>query len=265
MGSIQCPLCGFDSSVTWFQLSHARILRCGSRCCGLGFVEQQPTDQQLGSYYEEFYYPEHGGDPIFENSTDSKMEQHFSFLNGRLNLAGKTVLDYGCGVGGFLDVARKNGCNPMGVEYDDVARSTASSKGFRVDREIGSYDDLTFDFIYMNDVIEHLRDPVASLQQVRHCLKPGSAVFIVTMNMRGIKSRVIGKRWDVVTNPTHLWFYDERSLARSLNKAGFASWSVERFPVEFSHHGILRRNVQRLLQRFGLDTSLRMLAWRGED
>ena len=111
----------------WFVTPHARILRCGSRNCGLGFVEDQPSDEQLGSYYEEFYYPEHGGDPVFENSTDSKMEQHFSFLDDRLDLKDKTLLDYGCGVGGFLEVARTNGCDTMGVEYDDVARSSASS------------------------------------------------------------------------------------------------------------------------------------------
>jgi SAM-dependent methyltransferase len=258
-----CPLCGTPAPRSWFALRHAHILRCTAKDCGLGFLEEQPDDEQLTAYYREYYYPDAGsGGPVFENSDRPKMEQHFAALEERVGIAGKVVLDYGCGVGNFLEVARDHGCEAMGVEFDDGGRRVATGKGFRVEKTVRSFAEETFDFVYMNDVLEHLRDPVADLKDLHARMKPGTAAFIVTMNMRGLKPRVVRDRWDVITNPTHLWFYDEVSVGRTLAAAGFDHWTVERFAVDFSHHGPLRRGLQRLLQKLGLDASLRVLAWR---
>ncbi len=180
------------------------------------------------------------------------MDQHFAALDERVGLRGKVVLDYGCGVGNFLEVARRSGVEPVGLEYDDVARREAEAKGFRVAKTIDELDQGMFDFVYMNDVIEHLRDPVADLREIRLRLKPDGVLFVVTMNMRGLKPRMRGKKWDVVTNPTHLWFYDETSLTVTLHKSGYDKSEVQRWPVHFDHHGGARRLLQTVLQRRGL-------------
>ena len=87
--------------------------------------------------------------------------------------AGKTVLDYGCGVGNFLQVAREHGVQIQGLEFDDVGRASAESKGFRVEKTIEAFEPESFDFVYMNDVIEHLRDPVADLARIRSRIRRG--------------------------------------------------------------------------------------------
>lgn len=242
-------------------LDHATIRRCINSACGLGFTQAQPDDARLASYYEEFYYPEHGSRAVFENSTRHKFEQHYERLDRRLGLGGKQVLDYGCGVGNFLDVAGSRGSQPAGLEFDPVARRSVAGKGYAIEASIHAYPPESFDLIYVNDVIEHLRDPVEEMALVRSRLRPGGAAFVVTMNMRGLKPRVAGSRWDVVTNPTHLWFYDERSLVASLERAGFSRCEVQRWPVRFEHHGAVRSFAQRALQASGLDASLRVLAW----
>jgi 2-polyprenyl-3-methyl-5-hydroxy-6-metoxy-1,4-benzoquinol methylase len=256
-----CPLC---SSVVekCFLLDRGLILRCTNASCGLGFLSEQPTDEQLAAFYEEYYYPEHGGAGVFENSTRFKSEQHLVALDKRLNLSGRAVLDYGCGVGSFLEVAREHNWTIDGVEYDDVGRATAVSKGFRVEKSIEGFEPCRFDFVYMNDVIEHLRDPVAGLRDIRSRIRPGGAIFVVTMNMKGLTPRLRGGKWGVVTNPTHLWFYDATSLRATLEHAGFERVEVQRWPVVFDHHGPARRLAQRALQATGLDGSLRVLASR---
>jgi len=258
-----CSLCGTPSAGPWYELPRGLIRRCCNPSCGLGFLETQPDDVELGRYYDEYYYPEHGGGGVFENSTPSKLVQHFAALDDRVGLRGKAVLDYGCGVGNFLEVASASGAEPVGSEYDDVARREAQAKRFRVVKTIDELEPEMFDFVYMNDVIEHLRDPVADLGEIRRRLKPDGVLFVVTMNMRGIKPRLRGKKWDVVTNPTHLWFYDETSLAATLHKSGYENLEVQRWPVHFDHHRGARRMLQTVLQRRGLDASLRMLARPG--
>jgi 2-polyprenyl-3-methyl-5-hydroxy-6-metoxy-1,4-benzoquinol methylase len=257
-----CPLCS-SSTEQWFRLERGLILRCSNRSeCGLGFLSEQPSAEQLAAFYEEYYYPEHGGRGVFENSTRSKSEQHLLALDDRVGLRGKRMLDYGCGVGSFLEVARQHDLMVEGVEFDDVGRATAQAEGFRVEKSIECFGPESLDFVYMNDVIEHLRDPVSDLGAIRSRLRPSSAIFVVTMNMKGITPRLRGAKWGVITNPTHLWFYDETSLKRTLEMAGFARIEVQRWPVVFEHHGIPRRLSQRALQAAGLDGSLRMLAWR---
>jgi SAM-dependent methyltransferase len=263
MSSIACPLCGVLDVDEWFNLERGVIYRCSSAGCGLGFLGVQPTDDELAGYYDEYYYPDHGSGAVFENSTVSKMEQHFSALDERVGLRGKAVLDYGCGVGNFLEVASRSGAEPVGLEYDDVARREAEAKGFRVAKTIDELEPGTFDFVYMNDVIEHLRDPVTDLREIRLRLKPNGVLFVVTMNMRGLKPRLRGKKWDVVTNPTHLWFYDETSLTATLRRSGYDDIEVQRWPVHFDHHGGARRLLQTALQRRGLDASLRMVVRPG--
>jgi 2-polyprenyl-3-methyl-5-hydroxy-6-metoxy-1,4-benzoquinol methylase len=245
-----CPVCG-SSACGWFWPERAQIDRCTNAECGVGFLVEQPSDAELDALYEEYYYPEHGDAGVYENSTDSKSRQHITALDAAL--AGKRVLDYGCGVGNFLAVATERGLTIEGVEFDDVGRQAATENGFRVAKTIDGCEPDSFDFVYLNDVIEHLRDPVAELAAIRERMRPGAAIFVLTMNMRGLIARARGSRWGVVTNPTHLWFYDETSLA-ALLAAGFEelrllsttleNWSVatrhKRTVLERHRHGAMQ-------------------------
>jgi SAM-dependent methyltransferase len=255
-----CPLCAGGRSSVWFQLPHATIRHCEQTDCGLGFLAAQPDDAQLEEYYRSLYYPVDGHQSAIENSTKHKAEQHFARLDSQVGLRGSVLLDYGCGVGTFLTVAARNGVDAVGVEFDDVGRALAQQHGLRVEKSIHAFDDGSIDTIYMNDVIEHLRDPVADLREARAKLKPAGSIFVVTMNMRGLKARVAKTKWDVISNPTHLWFYDRTSLRRTLEAAGFVGIEFDTSPVVFEHHGAARRSFQRLLQRARLDSSLRALA-----
>ena len=112
----------------------------------------------------------------------------------------------------------------------------------------------------MNDVIEHLRNPVASLRGIRRVLAQNGMLFIVTMNLNGLKARLLKKKWDLINDPTHFYFFSPISLLRMLREGGYDQVSEERFVVHFSLHGLMRRILQRGLVRVGLDTSLKMLA-----
>jgi 2-polyprenyl-3-methyl-5-hydroxy-6-metoxy-1,4-benzoquinol methylase len=215
---------------------------------------------ELEQHYRTLYYPGQGNESKIENSTELKAQQHLARLDEQVGLRGARLLDYGCGVGTFLTVAASHTSEVVGVEFDDVGRATAQERGFRVEKSIDAFADGSIDTIYMNDVIEHLRDPVAELREARSKLKPGGAIFVVTMNMRGLKARIAKTKWDVISNPTHLWFYDRTSLSRTLEAAGFTGLKFDTSPVVFDHHGPVRRVAQRALQLAHLDASLRVLA-----
>ena len=259
-----CPLCG-SLYASKYNLPHTDIVCCTSKMCGLTFAKTQPSDEKLHELYNALYYIEgdegarHAEKP---NSDLFKFKQHFSVLDKKIGLRGKRVLDYGCGIGNFLEVAQAHGVSEaMGVEVNERAREIALRKGLRVEEAIAEYNDDVADIVYMNDVIEHLRNPVDTLREIRRVLAPNGVLFVVTMNINGLKARLLKKKWDLVTDPTHFYFYDFKSLCKTLKEAGFNTVSEERFVVNFSHHGLSRRILQRALVNFGLDTGLKLLAW----
>ncbi len=259
----QCPLCGGEYSHL-YDLSHTEVVRCLSNDCGLVFAKSQPSVEDLNKLYNTFLYPE--GDSTTRsapkpNSDKSKFLQHFDMLDKKLTLVGKKVLDYGCGIGNFLEIARDGGvAEAMGIELNDRAREWASNKGFRVEKGIDDYESGIFDLVYMNDVIEHLRDPVASLKEIDRLLAPNGTIFVITINVGGLKARLLKEKWDMIVEATHLYYYDRKSLRRTLVEAGYTHIHEERFFVDFSHHNSLQGIAQRVLIKTGMDSSLKILA-----
>lgn len=239
--------------------------RCEAVDCGLSLVTQQPSEEELSASYARLYYGNADHEqyrPIKENSDAFKLRQHFDALDAEVGLQGKRVLDYGCGIGNFMVVARESGAAFVaGIEPNENARHEARSKGFRVEETADAFGgEQQFDLVYLNDVIEHLRNPVATCRELRSLLAPNGAIFIATINVAGLKARLLRSHWDMIQDPTHLYFFTASSLALLLRKAGFTSPREVRFPVVFSHHGWLRRQLQKLLVARGLGSSLKMVA-----
>jgi 2-polyprenyl-3-methyl-5-hydroxy-6-metoxy-1,4-benzoquinol methylase len=264
----KCPLCE-GVYKTLYSLKHATIVKCLTPGCELIFTQEQPSDSQLQDFYNTHYYIASDNDTSRANKPNSdqfKFKQHLFEIDKRLHIKGKDVIDFGCGIGNFLEVARNFGVNStMGVELNDRARELAIGRGFRVENDIDKFEYSSVDLIYMNDVIEHLRDPVATLTEIRRVLRPDGALFVVTMNVNGAKARLLGNKWELITDPTHFYFYQTKSLSRTLEQAGFTSIQEEKFAVKFSHHGFIRDKLQKTLVKLGLDTGLKMLAYRGEN
>lgn len=258
-----CIACGGNLRFL-FEGAAGQISQCQKKSCGLALVTNQPSDQALSDSYERLYYGAQGNnrtEQIKENSNDFKLQQHFDTLDGLIGLRGKRILDYGCGIGNFLTVARNSGAETaVGIESNDHARQQAKQRGFQVAADLNDLGSETFDFIYMNDVIEHLRDPIAVCEELRRRLTDKGKIFVATINLSGLKARIARARWDMVKDPTHLYFFNKVSLAFVLNSAGFSSPQALQFSVDFSHHGFLRRTIQRFLVRTGLGSSLKMVA-----
>ena len=263
--SLNCPLCGAESSLT-YRLGHTDIARCRSRDCGLMFTTTQPTESELQGIYNGLYYGE--GDITTEaaempNSDDYKFRQHAAEIDHLCGLRNKRILDYGCGIGNFLHVAREMGAAEVcGVELNERARRVAHGRGFRVEPTINNFEDEYFDIIYMNDVIEHLRDPVGALKIAKGKLIKNGLLVVITMNVDGAKAKLLRSKWSLITDPTHFYFYNPASLARTLEDAGFEDIELAKWEVDFSHHGFIRKLLQRILVAAGQDTGLKMLAHR---
>jgi 2-polyprenyl-3-methyl-5-hydroxy-6-metoxy-1,4-benzoquinol methylase len=251
------------------RLEHTSVFRCNARTCDLQFASPQLSDHELAQAYASLYYRPDG----LEAALDNTPEIDVRHLIGRLaaqfgSPAGKRVLDYGCGVGTLMKVARELGAQVTGVEPSATARDKIT-----VERFGAVYPDLEalrraeseakFDWIVLCEVVEHLRRPWDDLEQLRPLLAPGGEVILLTPNFDALRSRLSGARWEQRTNLTHFYYFTAHSLAVVLRKAGLAPRELR--PVNwYSKHGFLRRQLQRVLAATGLQGSMMFAATAGE-
>ncbi|MGH9464059.1 MAG: class I SAM-dependent methyltransferase, partial [Thermoanaerobaculia bacterium] len=102
-------------------------------------------------------------------------------------LTGARCLDIGAGGGLFLDLMRRRGAEPYGIEPDPVRRLYARERhalelrAEPVENAVwqGTFHDV-FDFVTLWDVLEHVNFPIATLDAALALVKPGGWLVLDT-------------------------------------------------------------------------------------
>ena len=134
------------------------------------------------------------------------------------------LLDIGCGNGDFLALAKEAGWNVFGCDPDPSARSIASQSGAEI-RAGGAEAWLesagSFDAVTMSHVLEHVPDPVTTLQEVHALLRPGGFLYLELPNIEAIGHEFYGQFWRGLEVPRHLSLPSRRLLHLQLHQIGF--------------------------------------------
>ena len=129
---------------------------------------------------------------------------------------GGDMLEVGCQSGDFLVAAtRVPEIRAFGMDTNPDAVSRACARGLDVREgslEHPCWDDNSFDVVYLEQVIEHLRDPVAGFLQIRNLLRPGGHLVALTPGYEHLRARISGRRWHYYMPPIHLHYYSKRSI-----------------------------------------------------
>ena len=201
------------------------------------------------------------------------------------SLSGLTVLDYGCGVGDLSLFCARRGATVQGVDRSEAAvrtgRHQAAKEGladrcrFEVRPDVG---DGRYDVVLAKDVIEHIQDDERWLAGVAAALKPHGTFIFSTHNDRCLNyliERAYHRWWRgdkswMGWDPTHVRFYNARSLSRLLNKHGMAvqQWaSMWIIPYNILHWlSLFKLNVTlpslgNFDRRFGKSAPFNKLGW----
>lgn len=114
------------------------------------------------------------------------------WINARAPLAGKNVVDIGCGGGILAESMAKKGAKVTGIDLSEKALKVADlhslESGVQVRYELISAEQLaareanTFDVVTCMEMLEHVPDPAAVVQACAALVKPGGHVFFSTIN-----------------------------------------------------------------------------------
>ncbi len=206
---MDCPLCGGRGARPFLKRPSLTVLKCP---CGLAFTPPEtPAEPYDAAYFRKW---EGGGGGVVGMKKRTYREV-LSKVKGR---GVKRVLDIGCAFGWSLDAAREDGFETAGVEVSGHAAQEAG-KRHDVRPDTASFGDGSFDAVTLVDVIEHVRDPLGLLREVRRLLRPGGAAALTTPDLSSLSARSLGARWPYAI-PEHVVYFDRATIRRALRTAG---------------------------------------------
>jgi len=116
------------------------------------------------------------------------------YIDRAVSLAGRSVLDVGCGGGILSEAMARAGARVLGIDLStaclDVARLHAVESGVQVEYRAVTAEDLAreraagFEAITCMELLEHVPDPAAMLAALARLVKPGGDVLVSTLNRR---------------------------------------------------------------------------------
>lgn len=175
------------------------------------------------------------------------------------------ILDVGCNTGGFGAILKKNGTGTVrGIEANSESAGIAAG---RLDKVIIRYfseeqvPDSSFEVVVFNDVLEHMVDPVETLQNAANKLKPNGVVGVSIPNIRHIDNllhMLVEKdfRYEAsgIRDTSHVRFYTEKSISRLFEQAGFEIVTLEGINESWWNPKIWCRLAFRLFRSYLRDT-----------
>src|SRR4051794_38215676 len=249
--SVRCPLCHADdyrvryasslqdeidpqrhytSTSKEFGRWTGSIVEC--RSCALVYMNPRPHHQKVQDAYgqvEDVRYLEEEEGRVATFSESLQHVQRF-MPKGRL-------LDVGCHIGTFLDLAEQGGFDVSGVEPSrwaaQIARERISGPVHNGAVEDAPVPANSYDAVTIWDVIEHLPDPASDLRAIRQALRPGGILAISTMDVDALFPRLAGRRWPWYMQ-MHLVYFSRRTLGEMLRREGFEIADVR------SHRRVVR-------------------------
>jgi 2-polyprenyl-3-methyl-5-hydroxy-6-metoxy-1,4-benzoquinol methylase len=239
-----CHICGSGRIVPYMTVSdngHLRradvklsVYRC--RDCDIVFLNPPPSPEIGREYFAGAYARNASGNIYYNDDFKERTSLLRLELLSGYPLQGRTLLDVGCGKGQFVSVARQNGWDAWGVEFDGGACDYARQR-FGLETVFkGSLDHPAlpgaFDVVTLWDVIEHVPDPVGVLRQAASRLRQGGMIVIRTANIRSWAFDRHRARWWAF-GCDHRFYFSPHALRLAMGAAGFTVKAVlNREPVE---------------------------------
>lgn len=222
-----CPSCG--------HLPFEKHLACTDHCvsgepfvlvrctkCKLIFTNPRPAANTLSAYYKSENYISHTNQAnspinwIYKMVRAITLRKKLRLINQKTRA--RTLLDFGCGTGHFINYCEQSGWAVTGLEPDEKANAIAKLglKG-TVHQELKEIKE-TFDIITAWHVIEHVLDLNTTLKQLSKRLKDKGFLIIAVPNCNSHDAKHYKENWAGYDVPRHLYHFTQESFQKVISK-----------------------------------------------
>lgn len=236
MNFVACPLCAADRARVLYRSEEPfmQIVRC--RSCGMMYQNPRTAETEM----EDAYRVIEGYGRFADQDTAKRLmfRERIARLRREGKLAGDgAFLDFGASRGVMLDTVAEllPRWERRAVELSPSARARLEERGHQVARTLEDLPAIsTFDWVNIDNVLEHLPDPVGTLAGLRARLRPGGFLYVEVPNESFLAARYRVNDWvrgfrKLPTAEGHINLFTPRTLRMAFQAAGFR---CERFWLE---------------------------------
>ncbi len=241
------------------------IVKCHT--CGLMRTNPRPTPESISFYYPSDYGPYMGtrieaiGNDTGKASIWKQLAKKIFQFNTKCMppLGPGRMLEIGCASGLFLHEMANRGWHVEGLEVSKSAAVAAQKAGYNV--YVGTIESAPdpaqpYDIVVGWMVLEHLHDPLVSLQRLNSWVKPGGWLVVSVPNAGSLEFLIFKDAWYALHLPNHLCHFTPKTIKALLSKAG---WQIQTIihqrvlsnMVNSICYRLLDRNPQSYLAKYG--------------
>ncbi len=225
------------------------------RCPACGFMFTWPQPGNLDGFYPRSYRAYGPAILALFRVVHRRRVRSWTRARGAVGRA----LEIGCGHGWMLAALREAGWQTVGLERTvESGRHARTTLG--LDVRIGELDVFgageQFDLIIMNQVLEHLADPMPRLRACAKLLKPGGWLIIGVPNLDSWQFHFVRQHWVHLDVPRHLGHFTRAALRAALKRAGLRMTEIRTTNFEYDPFGW----PQAILNALGVEQNL-LLSW----
>ena len=222
---IDCPLCGSSKYAPVFEKAGYTFVRC--RSCTFVFANPQVDEASVLERYHGMRSAELWAEVLLSERQQELDRGKFAAILDELEpyRGGGRLLDVGCSIGLFLDLARDRGWNGTGIEFGELAlrhaRDVLGLDVRDVPLEDAGFEDASFDVVSVLSVLEHTTDPRSLVREIARVLRPGGTVYAITPNVESLACRILHERSATFDGRNHLVYFSPRTLGDLFRREGF--------------------------------------------
>jgi 2-polyprenyl-3-methyl-5-hydroxy-6-metoxy-1,4-benzoquinol methylase len=221
------------------------IMSCET--CGFIHITPYNTEENQKTFYQEGFYQEQKSGYIESHTRDKEWwtvqyNEKLDFFEKHLSAKNSRLLDIGSGPGYFLDASKSRGWECIGIEPGGPAYQFSTEiLGLQVVNDFfdkNTYNKLgRFDVIHLNNVLEHINDPIEMIKLAYEILNPGGILCVSSPNDFNPIQKILVERlkkdhWWVVPRH-HVNYFTFESLEKTLVKSGLSVLKrSSSFPLE---------------------------------
>jgi len=250
MIDVNCYYCQSEKHTFYAEENGFNLVKCTE--CGLLYVTPRP---EINTITRAHQYGMHEGEAIlrttgrYSTARSMKYKRVLKDLyNSELVHKHRKWLDIGCGQGEFLSALTrysKGKVKVTGLEPNQYKRESARKRGLVV--EYFDIEDCSekYDNVSLLNVYSHLPNPVDFIASIRQLLNQEGEILIQTGDVAHFTS---AEMYRPMLLPDHLSFTSQEQLSGMLERCGFQTIKIAKYPVvSFTPINILKESAKLIL------------------
>lgn len=223
-----CDFCGSDRSEPI--PAPVPAVRCLGPGCGVIYLKERLSAESLREYYSRTYFEsstssDHGYDNYLADrpSIRKTFQKRLKLIESFYSQKG-SILDVGCAMAFFVEVAQQNGWTSRGIDISEFCVNYAQA--LRLNVQLSTLEQFeasneSVDVITMWDYIEHSTHPRRDLEKAYRLIKKGGLLVLATPDITSLPAKIFNKNWMGFKEHEHLYYFSGEFLKRKLQSMGF--------------------------------------------